>query len=291
MSTSAARRPANDFGNATGVTTSSQVRSQTAAATAAAGDAAFAGFHSFGHEEQGQRHWVAAVLSSSAIYVLIAIVAVTLGTATKVVTEKKVDVTFVEKVVKEAPPPPPPPPVEVKPAPPPAAAAPVIRPDQKIRKLDKPPPPKELVAPKEMPKEAPREADPSEDKGIAVYGEPGKGDPAGLEGGQTGGVAGGIVGGAIALPEDGVPPVPAKTNAIPTYPQEARSTGKTGVVILKVVITADGSVADVQVMRGDEPFVSSAVQAVKKWKYEPARFKGQAITVYRIIQIPFKLNV
>jgi outer membrane biosynthesis protein TonB len=44
------------------------------------------------------------------------------------------------------------------------------------------------------------------------------------------------------------------------------------------------------VMRGDEPFVSAALETVKKWKYEPARYKGQPITVYRIIQIPFKLN-
>jgi AhpD family alkylhydroperoxidase len=35
----------------------------------------------------------------------------------------------------------------------------------------------------------------------------------------------------------------------------------------------------------------SAVKAVKQWKYEPAKYKGQPITVYRIIQIPFKLNV
>ncbi len=49
--------------------------------------------------------------------------------------------------------------------------------------------------------EVPREADPSQDKGIAVYGEPGKGDPAGFEGGTVGGIAGGHVG-AIALPED-----------------------------------------------------------------------------------------
>ena len=40
-----------------------------------------------------------------------------------------------------------------------------------------------------------------------------------------------------------------------------------------------------------EPFASAAVKAVKQWKYEPARYKGQPITVYRIIQIPFKLNV
>jgi protein TonB len=244
-------------------------------------------FGSYGapHREAGQ--WAASLAASSAIYVGIAVVAVMLGSVTKIVKEKAMDITFVEKVILE-PPPPPPPPVEVKPAPPPAAA-PVIRPDQKVRKLDKPPPPKELVAPKDMPTEAPKEADPSEDKGVAVYGEPGKGDPAGLEGGMAGGVAGGVVG-AIALPEDAVPPMPNSTNAIPPYPQEARAAGKTGTVVLKVVILANGTVADVQVMRGEEPFVSAALQVVKRWKYEPARYKGQAITVYRIIQIPFKLT-
>lgn len=260
-----------------------------------AASAAFGGFGSYGNDLDGRRRWATAVVASSTIYALIAVGVVVLGTATKkMVIDKKVDVTFVEKIIKEAPPPPPPPPQavpEVKPQAP-AAAAPVVRPDQKIRKLDAPPKPKEMVAPKEMPKEAPREADPSEDKGVAVYGEGGKGDPAGLEGGVAqGGVVGGQVGGAIALPEDAIPPMPAKTNAIPPYPQEARAAGKTGTVVLKVIILADGTVADVQVMRGDEPFVSAAMQTVKKWRYEPARFKGQPITVYRIIQIPFKLNV
>jgi protein TonB len=255
--------------------------------------ATFGGYGSYRDDAEGRRSWAKAFATSTVIYVGIAVAVVVLGTATKrVVLDKNVDVTFVEKIIKEAPPPPPPPPPlpEVKPEPP-AAAAPVIRPDQKIRKLEVPPKPKEMVAPKEMPKEAPREADPSEDKGVAVYGDPGKGDPAGLEGGVAGGVVGGQVGGAIALPEDGIPPVPSKANAIPPYPQEARASGKTGMVILKVVILADGTVADVKVMRGEEPFVSAAVQTVKKWKYEPARFKGQPITVYRIIQIPFKLTV
>jgi len=44
-------------------------------------------------------------------------------------------------------------------------------------------------------------------------------------------------------------------------------------------------------MRGEEPFVSAAVKVVKAWRYEPARYQGQAITVYCIIQIPFKLTV
>ena len=254
-------------------------------------------FGSYGDDEGSRRSWLVATFGSTAIYAAIVLLALLVGHATKqALQDKPVDVTFVEKVVKEPPPPPepapPPKPMpEVKPQAP-AASAPVVRPDQKIRKLDKPPPKKEMVAPREMPQAAPKEADPSEDKGVAVYGEPGQGDPAGLEGGVAkGGVVGGTVGGAIALPENAVPPRPLESNEVPPYPQEARAAGKTGMVVLKVVILADGSVGEVTVMRGEEPFVSAAVTAVKKWKYEPARAQGQAITVYRVIQIPFKLTV
>ena len=247
---------------------------------------------SYGSSGQSSHHWLAALFSSSLLYVLVAIAAVTIGTATKqIVQEKKVDLTFVETVVKEPPPPPPPAPViEDKPKPPPAAA-PVVPKDMKIRKLDTPPPPKELVAPKNMPVEKPKEADPSQDKGVAVYGDlKGPGDAAGLEGGREGGVVGGHVG-AIELPEDADPPTAAKSNAPPPFPEIARASGKTDTVILKIVVLANGSVGDVQVMRGDEPFASAAVAAVKQWHYEPARYKGQPITVFHIIRIPFKLTV
>jgi len=241
-------------------------------------------FGAYTVDERTPRQWLASIAASAAIYVGLVVLAVVIGSATKkIVEEQAVDLKFVEKIIEE--PPPPPPPVEAKVEPPPAAA-PVVRPDQKIRRLDKPPPPKELVAPKDMPTAVPQEADPSQDKGIAVYGE-GEGDPAGLEGGTAGGKVGGT---AIALPEDADPPTPAAENRVPSYPQEARAAGKMGMVVLKVVIRADGSVTQVEVLRGEEPFVSAAVQAVKTWKYAPARYKGQPITIYRIIQIPFKLT-
>src|SRR5919197_2246670 len=247
-------------------------------------------FGSYVRDETSPRDWVASFAASSAIYVGLALVAVTVGsTATRVVRKVAVDVTFVQKIVNE-PPPAPAPVVETKPQAP-AAAAPVVRPEQKVRRLEKPPPPKEMLAPKAMPQDAPKEADPSQDKGVAVSGEGGKGDPAGLEGGVTqGGVVGGQVGGAIALPEDAVAPMPASSNAIPAYPQEARAAGRTGTVVLKVVILADGSVGEVQVLRGEEPFVGAELAVVKRWKYAPARYKGQPIAVYRIIHIPFKLT-
>lgn len=239
-------------------------------------------------------------MSSLALYALAVVAFAWVGERQRRIAEQErvVDVTFVEKVV-QAPTPPPPPPAT--PAPPPkvieekpvvpAAAAPVVRPHQKIRKLEKPPPPKKLVAPKEMPKEKPKEADPSEDKGIAVFGEPGAGDPAGLESGVAkGGVAGGQVGGAIELPDGATPPIPSRRNRHPPYPDRARRRGLSDVVTLRVVILADGTVSNVVVVEGDPPFVDEAVKAVQRWHYEPARFKGQPIAVYRTLRIQFDLR-
>jgi protein TonB len=252
----------------------------------------FSAFGSFAGGERLQRSWLSSLAASSMIYVALVALLLAVSATTTIVEQKKpVELTFVEKVVTEPPPPPPPPPVaEPKPLPPPAAAAPVIPKDMKVRKLEAPPKPKPLVAPKAMPTEKPKEADPSEDKGVAVYGDADKGDPAGLEGGQKGGVAGGQAGGAIALPEDADPPVPSASNQKPPYPADARAAGKQGTVILRVVILADGSVGKVDVMRGEEPFASTAVAAVKKWHFQPARHQGQPITIYQMITIPFRLT-
>jgi protein TonB len=173
---------------------------------------------------------------------------------------------------------------------PPAAAAPVVRPEQKVRRLDTPPPPKEFRAPRTMPTTVPPEADPAKDKGVAVYGEPGRGDAAGLEGGVArGGVAGGTPGGAIELPGGAQAPRLLPGSKVPQYPADARAARKSGTVILKLVIFADGTVGDVRVVAGEEPFASAAVAAVKSWRYEPARLNGRPIAVYREVRIPFKL--
>jgi protein TonB len=252
----------------------------------------FAEFAHFGEaQHEGPHHWLAAVGGSSVVYVLVAVLLVTIGTATKrMVEDKPVEVTFVETVVKE-PPPPEPLKVEVKPPPPkvaPPAAAPVVPKDMKIRKLDAPPPPKELVAPTDMPLAVPQEADASLDKGIAVYGD-GAGDVAGIEGGMAGGAADGTLG-PVELPEGADPPKPSRRNRKPVYPAVALSEQRTGLVILKVVILADGTVGDVTVLRGEQPFTKVAVASVKKWRYDPAIYNGVPISVFRIIQIPFKLE-
>jgi len=254
-------------------------------------------FSSYREPEATQRHWWAAGLGAVGVYVLIGmlVVALTGRTPPRLVPEPRVDLKFIDKVVKAEPPPPlpslPPAVVAAPPSQPQAApaAAPVVRPEQKVRKLEKPPPVQELVAPREMPVVVPAEADPIEDKGVAVYGEPGTGDPAGLEGGMATGVAGGKVG-IIELPPDAVAPRPLRSNAPPRYPESARRRGKSGKVKLRIVIYADGTVGTIEIVEGEEPFVSAAREAVAGWRFTPARREGQAISVYRVIPINFNLE-
>lgn len=254
--------------------------------------ATFEAFSLYGHHEEEPTHWLAALFGSSIVYVLLAVAAVTVGTAARqIIVEKEVEVTFVEEVAKPEPPPPPAPKPEVVKPPPamaPPAAAPVVPKDMKIQKLDAPPPAKELVAPDQMPDQIPAEADPSLDKGIAVYGD-GIGDVAGLEGGVAGGAAGGVAG-LQRIPEDADPAVPSKANRPPVFPQVAVKQKETDTVVLRVLILSTGAVSEVTVLSGKEPFASAAVKAVKQWRYRPARFNGEPITTFKIIRVPFKLT-
>ncbi len=256
------------------------------------------GFSLYGEVDQVSRHWLAALFTSSAVYIFIGVLVVVIGTATKelIAPPEPVRVTFVEKVARPEPPPEPLPIIEApKPRAPrmepkprdraPAAAAAVPK-NMKVRKLDAPPPPKELATPKEMPKDAP-EVDPSLDKGVAVFGEPGTGDPAGLEGGIGNG-AGNMAG--FGLPAGAVAPKPFRSNRRPAYPTSAKKTRLAGTVVIQCIVRADGRLERIEVVRGEEPFVSIAAKAVRGWRYEPALHHGQPISVPHLIEIRFKLQ-
>src|SRR5215813_10638919 len=118
---------------------------------------AFGSFTHYG-ESADKGSWMSSLAASSAIYVVIGLLVLSIPVTKHVIQARKpVEIKFVERVVK-APPPvdiPQPKIAEPKPlvAPPtqvitrpkaPAAAAPIVRPDQKIRRVDKPPPPKKL---------------------------------------------------------------------------------------------------------------------------------------------------
>ena len=117
--------------------------------------------------------------------------------------------------------------------------------------------------------------------------------PGGVVGGTGSGEGMAIGGGRaqpINLPETGTPPEPLAANLIPEYPADARSKGLEGLVILKGVVEADGRVTGLKVMRGDEPFASAAMAAVRTWRFKPAVVSGQPTAVFRIFKVPFRLK-
>ena len=60
----------------------------------------------------------------------------------------------------------------------------------------------------------------------------------------------------------------------PSYPAIALKMKVEGTVKLDVTIDPDGTVSDVKVVSGHQLLVQSAVEAVKKWKYEPGEAKS-----------------
>ena len=78
----------------------------------------------------------------------------------------------------------------------------------------------------------------------------------------------------------------------PVYPEEARKEKIQGVVELEVVVEADGSVGDITVLEDPDPSLSqAAVEAVRQWRYEPARLEdGTVVAVYMHLTVNFRLS-
>ena len=62
----------------------------------------------------------------------------------------------------------------------------------------------------------------------------------------------------------------AKTKVSPTYPELARRMNITGTVKVLVVVTPSGNLKDTKVVGGNPLLVNAAMDALKKWKFEPA---------------------
>ncbi len=60
-----------------------------------------------------------------------------------------------------------------------------------------------------------------------------------------------------------------KTRVGAEYPALARQMGVTGKVKVEVTITPEGKVSNAKIVGGSPVLVGAAVDAVKKWKFEP----------------------
>jgi protein TonB len=79
----------------------------------------------------------------------------------------------------------------------------------------------------------------------------------------------------------------------PRYPDIARRARVEGRVILMIVIGPDGAVGPIEVVRGPDPrhgFELAAIEAVKRWRYQPALLNGRPVAVYATVVIDFTLS-
>jgi periplasmic protein TonB len=78
----------------------------------------------------------------------------------------------------------------------------------------------------------------------------------------------------------------------PRYPESARRAGVQGVTLLRVRVLENGRVGDVLVEQsaGFRDLDISAVDAVKKWLFEPARRGKDAVAVWVMLPVKFELH-
>jgi protein TonB len=131
------------------------------------------------------------------------------------------------------------------------------------------------------------------------------GDPDGVLGGVLGGIPDGDPDGDLSGDRNGDGPrgvtgpvmiVPGMLGPVlkhrvePAYPPSAIKARLQGRVILQAVISADGAVEEVEVLRSSPFFDQAAIAAVRQWRYEPARLRGRPVAVYFTVQVDFRLE-
>lgn len=113
----------------------------------------------------------------------------------------------------------------------------------------------------------------------------GSGTGPGVGPGEGGGIGGGLyrVGGGVSAPRAIFAPDPE-------YSEEARKAKFQGTVVLWMVIGPDGRPRDLRILRSvgmglDE----KAIEAVRSWRFEPARKDGRPVAVQINVEVSFRL--
>lgn len=76
----------------------------------------------------------------------------------------------------------------------------------------------------------------------------------------------------------------------PDYPVLARQARIQGAVVLKAVISRNGTIENLQVLSGHPMLVRAAVDAVRQWRYRPYLLNGEAVEVETQITVNFVLS-
>jgi TonB family protein len=129
--------------------------------------------------------------------------------------------------------------------------------------------------------------------GTGAHGGMGSGSSGGLGAGSGSGYgpgSGGGTGGGVYHVGGGVSPPTVISSVDPEYSDEARRAKYTGIVVVSLIVDAQGNPQHVNVVRRlgmglDE----KAVEAVRQYKFKPAMFQGHAVPVEVNIEVNFQI--
>jgi periplasmic protein TonB len=81
-------------------------------------------------------------------------------------------------------------------------------------------------------------------------------------------------------------------NPFPVYPSIARKMGHEGIVLLAAEILSDGRVGHLVVKKssGFPTLDQSALDAVRRWKFIPAKWMGKAVSAWVDVPVKFRLS-
>jgi TonB family protein len=131
-------------------------------------------------------------------------------------------------------------------------------------------------------------------QGRGTQGGVGSGAGAGLGEGTGGGIgpgSGGGTGGGPFQPGAGIDPPTLVREVKASYTDEARRRAIEGDVVLEIVVRQDGTVGDVRVRHSlGAGLEQKAIEAVRQWKFNPARRHGAAVDVVVDVSVEFKMR-
>jgi protein TonB len=195
-----------------------------------------------------------------------------------------------------------------QPDPEPKKTPPPVRPEPVERPVEPPPP---VAAPVPLPQVvapvAPVAADERDRAGVIAEAAPesdsqgpgagrgaGTGQGTGMGEGTGSGIgpgSGGGTGGGPYRAGSGITPPRLVREVKPDYTEQARRRGLEGDVVLEIVVRSNGSVGDVKVLQGlGGDLDERAIEAVRQWRFSPARRQGTPVDVIVEVAVEFKLR-
>ncbi len=76
------------------------------------------------------------------------------------------------------------------------------------------------------------------------------------------------------------------------YPPSAKKDGVRGYVVLSILVNEKGAIDQVQVLESSPPgvFDAAALQGIRSWQFEPAKYKGDIVRAWAKQRIRFDLS-